>query len=82
MYFTYLMENDMARIYTLQDARRERYDAERIRQPKPTRKFYVVDCRGATAINPVSESKAHAYAQEFDQVCPSYAPHKVVQVFA
>ena len=76
------MEIDMARMYTFQDARRERYDSERIRQPKPTRKFYVVDCRGATAINPVSESKAHAYALEMDRDCPSYAPHKVVQVFA
>jgi len=72
----------MKRIYTLQDARLEKHYAERISQPKPTRKFYVVDCRGATAINPVSESKAHAYAQELNELCPSYAPHAVVQVFA
>jgi hypothetical protein len=72
----------MKTIYTLQDARREKHYAQRISQPKPTRKFYVVDCRGATAINPVSERKAHAYVIEMDQDCPSYAPHKVVQVFA
>jgi len=71
----------MKTIYTLQDARRERYDSERIRQPKPTRKFYVVDCRGATATNPVSERRAHATMLELNQLCPSYAPHKVVQMF-
>jgi len=76
------MEIDMARMYTLQDARRERYDSERIRQPKPTRKFYVVGANGWPAINPVSERKAHAYVLEMDRDCPSSAPHRVVQVFA
>jgi hypothetical protein len=63
------------------DARLEKYYAERISAPRPTRQFYVVDCRGAIACNPVSEKKAHAYMLEFDQLCPSYAPHKIVQVF-
>ena len=72
----------MARIFTANDARLEKHYAQRISQPKPTRKFYVVDCRGAVAINPVSESKASQYVIELNQLCPSYAPHKVVQVFA
>lgn len=72
----------MKTIYTLQDARREKYYAQRISQPKPTRKFYVVAANGYPVINPVSERKAHAYVLEMDRDCPSYAPHKVVQVFA
>jgi hypothetical protein len=72
----------MKTIYTFQDARRERYASERIRQPKPTRKFYVVGANGWPATNPVSERRAHAIMLEMDRDCPSYAPHKVVQVFA
>jgi len=71
----------MKKTQTVNDARLEKHYAQRISQPKPTRWFYVVDCRGAMATNPVSESKAHAYVFEMDQACPSYAPHKVVQVF-
>ena len=72
----------MTRIQTVNDARLEKHYAQRISQPKPTRKFYVVDCRGNLSTNPVSESKAHAYMLEFNELCPSYAPHAVVQVFA
>ena len=72
----------MTYIQTVNDARLEKYYAERIWQPKPTRKFYVVDCRGAVATNPVSERKAHATMLELNQLCPSYAPHAIVQVFA
>lgn len=71
----------MAKIQTANDARLEKHYAQRISQPKPTRQFYVVDCRGAVAINPVSERKAHAYAQELNDLCPSYAPHAIVQVW-
>ena len=72
----------MAKIFTANDARLEKHYAQRISQPKPTRKFYVVAANGWPVINPVSERKAHAYVLEMDQDCPSYAPHKVVQVFA
>ena len=71
----------MAKIFTANDARLEKHYAQRISAPRPTRKFYVVDCRGAVATNPVSERRAHAIQLELNQLCPSYAPHAIVQVW-